>query len=145
MSDDFVAQVDAWIMKTQERQEAVFRAALQRLVTLMQTPVGEGGNMPVVTGALRASLTASTAGPPPVRAFALDGAASVSYTPDQVTLTIAQATMHDTVWLVYTVAYARQVEYGYGNSTPRAFVRSAAQQWQSIVDDVADEVRRRIS
>jgi len=109
----------------------------------MQTPVAKGGNIPVDTGFLRASLTAvigdqmpaSRAAPPDGGAFAFVG--------DQVNLVIATADLNDTITVAYTANYARHVEYGARGRPGRRFVFLAAQQWPRIVEEVAREAQAR--
>lgn len=143
MTQTFAADVDAWVQRTRQRQEAVFRESLQRLVERMQRPVADGGNMPVDTGFLRASIQASKSGPPPTRGDRPGEAATYTYLPDDINLVIASAMGGETVWVTYGANYARAVEYGAGGREARGFVRNAVQQWQSIVTEVAQEARAR--
>lgn len=143
MTQTFAADVDAWVQRTQARQEAVFRESLQRLVEDMQKPVGDGGNMPVDTGFLRASIQASKSGPPPTRGGRPRKGATYNYTPDDINLVIASATLGETVWVTYGANYARAVEYGANGREARGFVRSATQKWQQFVTEVSREARGR--
>lgn len=103
---------------------------------------GGGGNMPVDTGFLRASLMASTTMPKP-RGGAPEDGKTYSFDPAQVALVIAGSEIGDTIFAVYGANYARAVEYGHNGAPARGFVRLAAQQWQSIVAAVAAEARAR--
>lgn len=140
---NFSATVDQWVRETKERLEAVFKESAQRVISDMQEPVGAGGNMPVETGTLRASLMASLNEPNMTVTYRHDGSGQVQYNPSQVALTIAAADLGDTVYAVYTVNYAHHVEYGAQGRAPRAFVRLAAQKWPQIVNQVALEARSR--
>lgn len=130
----FSAQVDAWTQKSKKRMRVVFQQSVQDVVEIMQTPVGSGGNMPVDTGFLRASLQAKIGAAPTgymtkssnePGAYQLDSA--------QYTLTISKAKIGDTIYAVYLASYAWFQEYGSQGRDGRAFVRLAAVQWQAIV------------
>lgn len=130
----FSADVNAWVRKSKKRMLVVFQQSVQDVVDIMQTPVGAGGNMPVDTGFLRSSLTAQInvapqgytkkSGPGP---YVLDEA--------QYTLVINSAKLGDTIYAVYLAEYAYFQEYGSRGRDGRGFVRLAAMQWQSIVND----------
>lgn len=112
---------------------------------LVAGPIGDpggGGNMPVDTGFLRASLMASTKMPKP-RGGAPEEGKTYSFDEGQVALVIAGAEIGDTLYAVYGANYARAVEYGHNGAPDRGFVRLAAQQWQGIVAEVAAEARSR--
>lgn len=144
MTTSFAAQVDAWTRETKARMTAVFRESAEDVKEAMQEPVGAGGNMPVDTGFLRASLVGSTNTMPAIRpdAHPPDDAAKGSFRESgQVSLVIAGAEIGDTIYLGYTAAYARPVEYGGENRPGRGFVRLAAQRWQSIVAAVIVRLR----
>ena len=106
---------------------------------------GGSGNLPVDTGFLRASLvigkgpiSTPTTTPP-------EDAASRRFDWDeqQVTLALKGVALKDPVEARYTAVYARVAEYGGPNRTARRFVALAAQRWQSIVADVANEAKAR--
>ena len=139
---EFAASVDDWTRATKERMAAVFRESTKRVIAEMQKPVGSGGNMPVDTGFLRASLQATINTPggsisyrPQGSAFAYDGS--------KVVLTLARAKIGDTVFAVYGANYAPHVEYGANGRAGYGFVRLAAQQWQGIVNRVVVEAKSR--
>jgi hypothetical protein len=139
----FSAAVSEWVRKTEARQEAVFRASVQRVVEVMQTPVARGGNLPVDTGFLRASLLAVIGDQmPPARSAPPDGGA-FTFAADQVNLVIASADLTNTITVAYTANYARYVEFGARGRPGRRFVSLAAQQWPRIVNEVAREAQTR--
>ncbi len=112
----------------------------------VQGPVarpGEGGNMPVDTGYLRASLLASTSQMPTIREDARPADGQTYREDGQVALVIAGADLGETIYVGYTAAYARAVEYGHNGAPARAFVRLAAQNWQEIVTRVAAQAKAR--
>jgi hypothetical protein len=146
----FTAQIDAWVATTKDRTEAVFKESAQRVVETMQKPVAAGGNMPVETGFLRASLR-TTLNSPASGSIANPGN-PVQYDDGSVALAINGAELGDTIYAVYTAKYARRSEYGFVgedslgrtyNQVGRGFVRLAAQQWPQIVDQVANEAQSR--
>lgn len=142
MTTSFAASVDAWVQATKERAEVVFKESAQRVVSEMQTPVGAGGNMPVDTGYLRASLTASTSSMPTLR----EGAApsegqKYTYDGGQIALVIAGADLGQTVYVGYVANYARHQEYGSNGRAGRGFVRLAAARWGQIVAEVTAEAK----
>ncbi len=128
----FGAQVEAWVQETDQRMTAVFRDSTQELVSIMQEPVGSGGNTPVDTGFMRATVQASTSDMPSIdpRARPASDAepGSYPYVSAPVSLVIAGAKLGQTIYVGYTAAYAAIQE------NRRGFVRLAALQWQSIVD-----------
>lgn len=148
----FSAQVSEWVKEIKERQIAVRNEAAQRVIEVMQTPVGKGGNLPFDTGFLRASLMAVIGEAKFELTEAPHGAGAVPYNAGQVTLIIAKAELSDPIEAVYTAKYARRMEYGFVgkdslgrtyNQAGRRFVALAAQQWPRIVAEVATEAKAR--
>lgn len=141
----FSAAVSEWVKKSERRMELVFKESTQRLVSEMQTPVGQGGNMPIDTGFLRNSVQATTEAPVPINPAARpikppghkSGDVIYPYKEGDVSLTILSARLGQTIYVTYTAAYARVQE------SRRGFVRLAAQRWQKIVKDVSAEARKR--
>lgn len=140
MSTDFGKQVAAFANKAKQRQEAIFRTSTQRVNEIANTPIAQGGRMPVDTGFLRNSNVAAigsiptTSSSPPVLVYA--------------TMKIG-----DTVWTGWTAAHARRQEYGFHgpdslgrvySQNGKGFMRGATQQWQQIVNAVTREVEIRI-
>lgn len=142
----FAAQVSAWVAETKQRTTAVFRESAERVIEQMQTPVGAGGNMPVDTGFLRASLQASLTAPMPIDPAARPAeGTSHTYSADVASIVIAGAEVGQTVYATYTAAYAAAQEYGSHGREGRGFVRLAAQQWPQIVTAVCGELQSRVS
>lgn len=141
---DFGAQVDAWVLKTKQRTEAVFRESTQRTVAKMQLPVQAGGNMPVDTGFLRASIRASLESMPRIdNADRKSSGGAFGWDDAVVTTTISNAQIGQTIYVGYTASYAPFVEYGSHGRQPRAFVGLAAQQWPVTVSQVVSELKQR--
>lgn len=123
------------------RSLAVFRASAQEVYERANVPEAQGGKMPVKFGFLRNSIAASTSGMP--------GAGS-----SPPALVLLQVQLGDTVFVGWTAAYAMRQEYGFMdtdslgrtyNQKGKGFLRSAVQQWTSIVSEKAAEVRVRIT
>ncbi|WP_292041071.1 MULTISPECIES: hypothetical protein [unclassified Brevundimonas] len=143
MASSGTAQITAWVAKTKERIAAVRNESVQRVVEAMQTPVGAGGNMPVDTGFLRASLVAQIGyGVPPLRERP-DSDAKHSWNPVGIQLILAGAEASDTITIAYSANYARHQEYGSNGRMGRRFVALAAQQWPQIVAEVCREAESR--
>ncbi|WP_309086394.1 HK97 gp10 family phage protein [Chelativorans sp.] len=136
MAQSFSAQVDDWVFRVEGAIEAVFREAVQELVSQMQALV------PVDTGFLRASLRASTAAMP---VLSLDNPGG-TFTPDygQIELVIMAADVGETIYLGYTAKYGAYVHYGAGGRPPRPWVDMVVQRWQAIVADKAREIKSRL-
>lgn len=143
----FAATVDAWTRKSDRRMSAVFKEGAQRVIAEAQRSVGEGGRMRVDTGFLRASGQVSLDGMPQIRGDArpASDAAPGSYGDgsSEIALSIAGASIGDTIYFGYTASYAAAREYGARGQPPDAFVRTAASKWQGIVRDVIQEAKRR--
>jgi hypothetical protein len=132
MAQSFEAQVTAFVAKTKQRVEAVFKASAQEVFSIAQTPVAQGGAMPVDTGFLRNSLVAG-----------LNGSTAMSG-PDSYVVAIAGATLGDTIEGGWTASYARYVEYGTRGRAGRRFAGQAAAQWQQIVAAQSRALQERI-
>lgn len=137
----FSAQISHWVRETKERQTAVYRESAQRVFALAQTPVGAGGNLPIQTGFLRASLVINLGVEVPAQRERPDGGASPP--PPDFAFTIAQADIATPITGYWTASYARHVEYGARGQPGRRFVGLAAQRWGSIVNEVCAEAKSR--
>lgn len=129
----FAAQVSAWVKETKARQVAVYKGSAQEIVSIMQTPRGQGGHLRVDTGFLRASLTATTGSALPPVTFKPAGASSVPYDAGPINLVIAGAEISEPITVVYTANYARPREYGARGQAGDRWVALAAQQWPQVV------------
>lgn len=132
MTTSFTAQVERWATNTEQKLEAVFKESAQEVFSIAQTPVAQGGNMPVDTSTLRNSLMSG-----------LNGSTSL-VGPDSYVLAIAGAKLGDTIfggWGGPAAGYARPVEYGSRGRPGRRFMGQAAAQWQAIVARNAGRVR----
>lgn len=139
----FSASVSAWVAEKKTRMTAVRNESIQRVLEVAQTPVAKGGNMPVDTGFLRASLQV-VAGDANFTLRENPGGKH-SFNGGEVTLILAGAPLGKPIEAVYTASYARHVEYGARGRPGRRFVGLAAQQWARIVDEVSREAQARNS
>lgn len=130
MTQNFTAQIDAFVLKAKQKAEAVLKESAQEVFRLAQTPqpgVGETGGsfetgkIPVDTGALRNSFVSGLNG-----STALAG-------PDGYVGIIAGMELGDSIFGGWTMEYARAIEYGTANMAGRFFAGNAARQWQAIV------------
>lgn len=138
MENKFSAQLNKWANQTSRDLELIFRESAQELFSDAQTPVAQGGNMPVDTGFLRNSFVSG-----------LNGFTSLTGS-DAYVAVIAGAKLGDVVFGGWTAAYAARIEFGFSgqdslgrtyNQDGMGFARKAAMQWQEIVKRNAAEVR----
>jgi len=138
MVTKFAAQLDKWANQTSRDLELIFKESAQELFAAAQTPVAQGGNMPVDTGFLRNSFVAG-----------LNGSTSLTG-PDAYVAAIAGAKLGDVVFGGWTAKYAARIEFGFSgqdslgrtyNQDGRGFARKAAMEWQQIVQRNAAKVR----
>lgn len=129
MTGTFTAQIRNWSEKAKRNIDLVIKQSAQEVFQIAQTPVVQGGNMPVDTGFLRNSMVAG-----------LNGSTSLSG-PDAYVLAINGFEMGDVIFGGWTAEYAVYVEFGAQGRAPRFFMRGAAQQWQSIVSSNAAKLR----
>lgn len=123
----FAATVEQWVAETVLAAEAVGRTAADNLLRDAQTPVAQGGNMPVDTGNLRNSLAVGVNVEP------------TAPTPAYVAQ-LAGFSLGDTISARWTADYAPHVEYGTRGRPGRGFVRHAAARWQDHVAAAEAEV-----
>jgi len=138
MATKFEAQIDKWVNQTSKDLELIFKQSAQEVFSKAQTPVAQGGNMPVDTGFLRNSFVAG-----------LNGSTSLKG-PDAYVAAIAGAKLGDVVFGGWTAKYAARIEFGFSgqdslgrtyNQDGRGFARKAAMEWQQIVQRNAAKVR----
>ena len=123
--------IDQWVAKSQARLEAVWKTAAQDIAREMQTPRAKNGRMPVDTSYLRNSFSADINATP-------SGNGETPYTSGPISIVINRAKIGDRVVFGWSAQYAIYVEARF------AFLRSAAQNWQQIVDKSAQKVRARV-
>ena len=138
----FGSFVAAWVEKVEGAAEAVWKESAQEIIGLAQQTIPSGGNLPIDTGFLRASLQVSTTAMPRINPEVTGGEGSVPWSQGDIEIAVAGASYGETLYAGYTAAYALRMEYGfagvdslgrYYDQPGYAFVRKAAQNWQSIV------------
>ena len=139
----FGADVGKWATQTKQRMEIIRKEAAQRVVEIMQTPVAKGGNLPLDTGFMRASLQAQIGQGAFTARDNPGGDGSFSYDAGAVSLVIAGSKLTDTITVAFTANYAIHQEYGARGRPGRAFVRLASQQWGRVVQEVSAEAQTR--
>lgn len=121
MPQGFEAQIRAHFEKAWQKAEAITKQSIVDLCEIAQTPVAQGGKMPVDTGFLRNSFVSQLLG------------SSMLTGPDAFVLTVADFELGDVYQCGWVAEYALSQEYGSRGRSGRHFARSAAQQWQDIV------------
>jgi hypothetical protein len=141
----FSADVDAWVLETEKRINAVIRESTQRVISTMQE------NVPYQHGFLRASLVIAVNTELP-KADRTEEDGLGPYTESYLQMQIGNLNGGDKIIAGYTMVYARRLEYGFTgtdslgrsyNQAPRGWVRAAAQQWKGIVQQVTMEAKAR--
>lgn len=140
MAGEFTARINRWVAETKERQTVVFQNSAEVLLSEVVRPgpsvarpgASGGGNMPIDTGFLAASLQVvvgdgiATLVANPVKSS--DGRQVFHYDPGATSLVINNAKIGDTLTATFAAEYAIIMEARY------AFVRLAAQRWPQIVE-----------
>jgi hypothetical protein len=136
---DFASSVDSWVRQTEARMTAVFREATQRTVSLAQERI------PVDTGYARASIRASLTAMPTIDQTSRPQEGQKYITDNApVILTIANATLGQTIYIGWTASYVQYLENGSSKQAPSGFVGLAALEWPNIVDRVTEELKSRV-
>jgi hypothetical protein len=150
---DFGQEVAAHVARYKKRLRATARTAVQDTIKIAQTPVAKGGKMPVKDGFLRASIGAAIGQMPSGQTSNESGKVyaegeQVAGTPVSVVLLTWQP--GDTLFIGWTAAYARRMEYGFSgedslgrtySQTGFGFLRGAVELWDQTVDAAAKKVR----
>jgi len=125
----FIADVEAFANKAAEQLLAVAKQSVQDVVRDAQTPVSQGGNMPVDTGFLRNSLVTE------VRGATLEG-------PESYILGLSAFQLGDPFQVSWTAAYAVPRHYLVSVEGGGGMWRdAAAQKWERIVQNNARKLR----
>lgn len=123
-SRSFVASVTKATKGAKVDLAKVFKMSVQQVAMESRIPIAKGGNMPVKTGNLRRSQTASLKEMPTVAdgktKFNNDGGTNVA-------AVIFNAEPGDKIYIAFRAIYARVQEARYG------FVGLTAQRWSQIV------------
>ncbi|MEW4469007.1 hypothetical protein AB1K62_14365 [Parasphingorhabdus sp. JC815] len=126
----FIADVKAFTDKTAGQMLRVAKQSLQDTIRTAQTPVAQGGDMPVDTGYLRNSLVTTVRG-----AKAGDGA-------DSFILGLSTLELGDPFQVAWTADYAIPRHYMVGVGQGGGLWRDkAAQRWSGFVAKNASKVQ----
>lgn len=128
---DFAAALGEFANETEDKILAVFRQSSDDVIERMRvyTPVQYGFLAGTIQGSLNTPVPIDPAATNENKAHI-----SADASTGQVSLVIADAKLGDTIYGSFTMAYAGFVEYGTSKMQPRAMVRRAAAEWQTIVD-----------
>lgn len=128
----FIADVSRFVDLTSRDLLNVAKQSLQDVIADAQTPVAQGGNLPVDSGFLRNSLTVEVRG------------SQVAEGADSYTLGIAQLQLGDPISFAWTAQYAiprhYMVNVGQGGGLWRDV---AAAKWSTFVERNANTLRAR--
>lgn len=139
MDRNFSQQISDFVSKSKARTKAVIEESAKEVVTRAQRPAAEGGSMPVVTANLRNSLVVAISGN------------LVGKGGDSHITALARYKLGDEIFIGWTAAYARRMEYGFDDvdklgrvyrQQGYGFLRKAAQKWPSIVYNNARSLER---
>lgn len=139
---NFGSQVDAWCHEAEARMIAVRNTATEDASDLMReyTPIDHGYLAGTIQGSLNAPTSIDkTATNAKNAQIAKDASAG------DISLVIASASLTDTIYVCFTMAYAGFVEYGTSKMEPRAMVRRAAAQWPRLVESAVTRAKARVA
>lgn len=126
----FTADIAEFQRLTLDKMRRVARQSIQDTINLAQTPVAQGGDMPVDTGALRNSLVSRIVG------------GSSSQGADSHLVTIAQLEIGNVINFTWTADYAVPRHYMVGVGQGGGLWRDkAVQRWQAIVRENVSKVQ----
>lgn len=142
---DFAAQIEDWAKDSEILLQGIFRESAQRVTNAMTLARGLGGNLPVDTGYLRASIQASKTAPPPINPTSKGNEGQpYAFNAGPINMVIEGAKLGETVFITATASYSAHVNYGTSKQPAALFVEQAAQQWPQIVTQVQNELKGRL-
>jgi hypothetical protein len=125
----FIADVEAFKNKTIEQMLRVAKQSIQDTIEIAQTPVAQGGDMPVKDGFLRNSLVTTA------KAGDLEG-------PNSYILGLSTLELGDPFSVAWTASYAIPRHYAVGVGQGGGLWRTkAAQRWEGVVQANARKVQ----
>lgn len=136
----YVGTIDEWTRKCERRMLAIWKESTQRTVSIAQSRIR------VDTGFARASIRASMQSMPRIdsSAYAPTTGKSVPYDPGDIILTIANATLGQTIFVGWTANYVKFINDGTSKMAPTRFVDLAVMQWPQTVSEVTAEAKARV-
>lgn len=150
MAEGATAVVEAWVHETEGLLEALVKQAVQELTIEMQTTHFNGGLNRIDQGWHIASFQIVLNGEPQLPTRKAPDGEAPAWNGAEIALQIAGMELGDTITGSYGMAYSMRLEYGFTgqdslgrtyNQPAYAFVRTAAQNWASIVARLQNEVR----
>lgn len=150
MADGATAVVEAWVHEQEGLLEAIIKQAVQEITIEMQTTHFNGGLNRFENGWHIASFQLVLNGEPQLPTREAPEGNAPAWNGGEVALQIAGMELGDTITGSYGMAYSNRLEYGFTgqdsagrtyNQPAYAFVRTAAQNWASIVARLQNEVR----
>ena len=134
MSKKFETQIDKIMVNTEAKMLAVMKNSVDLLIEEAQKPVVQGGKMRVDTGFLRSSGLAQI-GSMPSGPSKGDPKGKYVWSVDQAGVILSKLKIGDIFYFGWTARYAKYREAYDG------FVESAAQKWQSFVDESVRKIK----
>lgn len=128
MADKFQTQIDKFVVNTEEKMLAVVKTSIEAVIDDAQTTKDQGGKMRVDTGFLRNSGLGQV-GSMPSGPSNRNPKGKYVWTTDQLGVVLGTMKIGDVFYFGWTAKYARVRE------TYDGFLDSAAQKWQSHVDE----------
>lgn len=130
--------IEQWVVATEDRLMRVVRGSLDDVMKATQLPRAKGGNMPVITGFLRASGRASKGGWPSGPNIRPSDAKPNQFQWDAegATAVVISLQYGETFFFGWTAVYAGMQELYNG------FLEAAMQNWQKIVNTNIEQLRR---
>lgn len=132
------ANLDDFVTATEDRMLAVVQTSIERVCEIAQTPIQQGGRMPVDTSALRNSFQSS-----------LNGSTSLTG-PESYVLVIGQLEIGDTANFGWTAAHAARQNYGFVgedklgrsyNQSGKHFLENAVGQFRRVVAEETEKLK----
>lgn len=138
----FTATIDTFVAKNRKVLRAIQNESVKRVIQDAQLSDDKGGRMRVDTGFLRASgqlsLNGMPVGPSRKPSDAIKNDPRYEWTASPIALTLAAAPIGSEIFFGWTANYARYREYN------DAFLKVAVQKWPTIVEQVTNELRKRV-
>lgn len=138
----FAASIAAFADKTKEQMQAVLSESIQDVMDIAQTPVANGGRMPVLDGHLINSVVTDLNGSVIGKASETADKSGANSTAN-ITLLVTQIQAGDVARIGWTAAHAMRQHEGFVgedalgrtyNQEGKRWVDGAAEQWSQIVE-----------
>jgi hypothetical protein len=128
----FSAQIGAFVQKTKDNADTVVRKiAFEMFGRVIQ-------KSPVDTGRFKSSWMVSVNSIPSGDPGIIDKSGAPSFA--QVDAAVLEMKAGDTITMTSSLAYARQLEFGWSKQAPAGMVRLTIGEFQGVVDQAASEL-----